>query len=340
MRRPLLISHDLTRSGAPVQLLALARALKRCGEDPLVVPLRGGPLEQRFRAEGIELTSQVDPATISFVIANTVLSVPEALRLKRFGILVAAWLHESAYFFRIVNVTPQQCGLPGLDIVLVPEMFQVRDLAPFLPPGRSYQLRTLVRQEWFRPPGGDATLAVCGQWEVRKGQARLLELARNAQPPCRFKFIGAAGPGPDHPDVAGGAEHVYAGSLEPEASRREIALSAALVSCAEAEVQPLSVVEALMAGRPALLSDIDAHRAVAERIPNVVLFDRASPQSFLAGYARLREAIADVQAGREASAAAVALFGEAAFDRRLAGILKVLRREEVPGAEVDRMQDA
>jgi glycosyltransferase involved in cell wall biosynthesis len=340
MRRPLLISHDLTYSGAPVALLALAQALRRLGENPIVLPLHGGPLAQAFRDSGIELVDECGPSGLSFVIANTVLAVEPALRLKRFGIPVAAWLHESEYFFRTLNISPQACGLGNLDVVLAPSRFQLLQLAPFLPPGGGYQLRNVVRQEWYRVPGDESMLAVCGAWEVRKGQARLLELAARAAADCRFKFIGADRPPGSAPDDATLSPHRFLGPVKPEDAKREIAAAGAFVSCAEAETQNLCAIEALIAGRPALLSDIDAHRILAALIPNVLLFDRTSAPSFGAGLAKLRVAMADEHAARMASETAQALFGPAAFDRRLGEILRVLRREAGAAAEVGRYQDA
>jgi glycosyltransferase involved in cell wall biosynthesis len=339
MRRPLLISHDLSYSGAPIALLALANALKRLGEDPLVVALSGGPLAVTFLESGFEIGNRIDPAGISFVIANTIISVPTALQFKRFRIPVAAWLHESDYFFRHLQISPAQQGLGELDLVLTPASFQIRQLQEFLPPGGAYQLRNVVRQSWFRPAADESMFAVCGQWELRKGQTQLLELARHAQANCRFKFIGARPPPGGFIDPATTSLHRFLGPIDSEAAKREIARCDALVSCAEAEVQPLSAIEALMAGRPALLSDIEAHRALARLIPNVFLFDRLSPDSFHAGISGLRLAAADTARAREASAKARELFGEPAFDRRLAEILRVLRKEEASGVQVARLQD-
>lgn len=337
MRRPLLISHDLSYSGAPVALLALARALQRLGEDPVVAPLAGGPLAAKFRDAGIGLAAKIDRAGVSFVIANTILSVPAALRFKQPGTPIAAWIHESAYFFRVLNVAPEQCGLQELDVVLAPSTFQLLELEPFLRPGSAYQLRNAVRQDAFRLPGDEALLAVCGQWEARKGQARLLDLVRRSGADCRFKFIGARPPA--GPGDAGTSPHLFLGPVDPDEAKLQIATSGALVSCAEAETQNLCAIEALMAGRPALLSDIDAHRSLANLVPNVVLFDRESPRSFRDGHAQLVAAMADEATARRAAATAGALFGEAAFDRRLAELLGILRAEAGAGAAVAHYQD-
>ena len=263
-----------------------------------------------------------------------------ALQLKRFGIPIAAWLHESEYFFRMLNISPQAFGLKDLDVVLGPSKVQLLQLEPFLPPQCGYQLRNVVRQDWYRVPGDDSLLAVCGGWEVRKGQARLLELAARSAANCRFKFIGADRPPGRASDDPALSRHRFLGPISPDDAKLEIARSGAYVSCAEAEVQPLSVIEASMAGRPVLLSDIDAHRDLAALMPSVLLFDRTSPQSFADGYSKLRNAITDEDVARRASETAHAVFGQAAFDRRLRDILRVLLKESGPGAEVERYQDA
>jgi len=339
MRRPLLISHDLSYSGAPVALLALAKALQRLGENPIVAALAGGPLGAKFLESGIEFATSINRADISLVIANTILSVPAALRFKRSGTPIAAWIHESAYFFRILNIAPQKYGLQHLDVVLAPAKFQLVELAPFLRSGSAYQLRNMVRQDSFRLPGDESMIAVCGRWEARKGQAQLLDLARRSATTCQFKFIGADRPAGYADHDMSPARHMFLGPVDPDKAKMEIARSCALVSCAEAETQNLCAIEALMAGRPVLLSDIEAHRVLANLVPNVILFDRKSPQSFLEGYAKLRDAIPDEDLANKASAVAKALFGAEAFDRRLTDIMKILRTDVRPAARIERYQD-
>jgi glycosyltransferase involved in cell wall biosynthesis len=335
MRRPLLISHDLSYSGAPVALLALAKALQRLGENPVVASLAGGPLAAMFYDAKIEVATKIDPAAVSFVIANTILSIPRALRFKRPGTPVAAWVHETAYSFRHLNISPRECGLQDLNVVLAPAKFQLVELEPFLRPGSAYQFRNLVRQDSFRLPDDESMIAVCGRWEARKGQAQLMELVQHSAATCRFKFIGA-----ERPDtISSASPHVFTGPLDPDSAKAEIARSSALVSCSESEAQPLCPIEALLAGRPVLLSDIDAHRTLASLIPNSFLFDRKSPQSFFEGYAKLRDAMPDKEAGFKASAIAGSLFGEAAFERRLIDVLKVLRGDVGSAVAVEHFQD-
>ena len=339
MRRPLLISHDFSYSGAPIALLNLAKSLKRLGENPIVVSLSSGPLRSHFIESGIELAEKVDPASVAFVIANTVVSVPAALQFKKFGVPVAAWIHESMYFFKSLKISPDDCGLKNLDVVLAPSRFQLDEFEPFLPESGSYQLRNAVEQNWFRPSSEEPLFAVSGQWERRKGQQELLGLAREARVNCVFKFIGAHRPERDPENVIG-PQHKFLGPVRPEVARLEIAKSDAIISCAEAEVQPLSAIEALMAGRPALLSDIPAHRVFADLIPNVLLFDRSSHQDFNRGLEKLIDAVPNQDVARQASRTARSLFGEAAFDERLKDILEIIRQGKPLDATISFLQDA
>lgn len=339
MPRPLLISHDLSYSGGPIALWSLAEALQRLGERPMVAALAGGPLSARFLESGIELVDEVDVRAVAFVIANTILAVPAALHYKRFGVPVAAWVHESMQHFKELDLTPQECGLQHLDVVLGPARFQLMELAPYLRPGTTYQLRNTVAMDSFRPTGDEPMIAVCGAWGDRKGQPRLCELARRSGAHCRFKFIGPSRP-VDHVDSEPlSPQHVFLGALEPERAKVEIARSAALASCSRAETQPLVVIEALMAGRPVLLSDIQAHRTLADALPNVFLFDPKSSRSFMAGYRKLTDAIPDESVARKASAAARALFDRAVFDQRLGEIVRLMRGDAAPGS-IPQYQDS
>ncbi len=339
VRRPLLISHDFSYSGAPIALLSLAKSLKRLGENPMVVALRAGPLRNHFRESGIEVAEKVDPAGVEFVIANTVVSIPAALQFKKFGIPIAAWVHESMYFFQTLKISPDEVRFKDLDVFLAPSSFQIEEFAPFLSRTTAYQLRNAVEQDWFRPPDDESSFAVSGQWEKRKGQADLLRLAQDSKCNCRFKFIGAHRP-ERYPDISLGLQHKFLGPVRPEDARLEIAKSDAIISCAEAEVQPLSAIEASMAGRPALLSDIPAHRVLSQLIPNVFLFDRSSHRSFSEGLVKLIDAIPDEGLAMKASRTAKALFGEACLDQRLRDIVKIIRERKTSAARISFLQDA
>ena len=83
MKQPLLLSHQFTYSGAPLALLAMARAMRRMGYQPAVAALQDGTLKTDFIAAGCEVWTRIDPRRVAFVVANTILTLDIALRLRR-----------------------------------------------------------------------------------------------------------------------------------------------------------------------------------------------------------------------------------------------------------------
>jgi glycosyltransferase involved in cell wall biosynthesis len=322
MPRPLLISHDLSFSGAPLAFLALGRSLRRLGYEPAVLPMRGGPLHAHFEEAGIPVVGEINLADISFVIANTVVSLPMAALAKGNGLRTAVWLHESLYYLNLLNVDLAQSQIDKLDLIMVPAQFQIGEYGAKVSGPPFAQLRNTVTQPNFRPTAADPGFAVTGGWEPRKGQLHLLNLIVASGVRCPLNFIGVTAP--ENIPLPSGMPLHFSGHIPPEAAKRAIAAAPGVISCAEAEVQPLSTLEAILAGRPALLSDIDAHRALAKQFRNVFLFDRNAPESFKAGFEAF-SAVVDDEAGGAANAALGRdLYGEATFDARLRELVEFL----------------
>ena len=273
----------------------------------------------------IEIATRIDPASVSFVIANTVLTVQRALRFKRPGTPVAAWIHETAYIVRA-----SEYFAAGMRIAAS----GYRSGASEIPVGRTRALSAPGQRVSVEKSGSSGFVPAARRriddrrlWSLggQEGAGATHAISRSVRP----RFAGSSSLGPNgrpRPPYAdnSASQHVYTGPIDPDRAKAEIAGSGALVSCAEAEAQPLCAIEALLAGRPVLLSDIDAHRSLASLIPNVFLFDRTSPQSFLEGHAKLRDAMPDIEAAIQGERDnARKLFGESTFDRRLIDILKV-----------------
>ena len=54
-RKILLISHQLSRTGAPIALLNVARLLREEGNDLTLISLEEGPLRDEFESIGVEV---------------------------------------------------------------------------------------------------------------------------------------------------------------------------------------------------------------------------------------------------------------------------------------------
>jgi len=286
--RVLLISHQLDYSGAPLALLELARVLQGLGHDVHLAALGPGPLGSEFLANGVRPHQPRSPA-FDLYVANTVVSVPAALALAPSADSVLAWIHETGFFFRILRASPRDYSLDRLRFAAFPARFQLDEFAQWMPAAVRMQLRNCVRMPASDPTATAADHYVCsGRWEARKNQARLLELARSLAAEPRLWFIGADPPAGLQPTI-----HRFLGTLAPRESKRLIAESRGLISPSLSEAQPLAAIEAAMAARPVLLSDIPAHRELKQAMPDIILFDPSRVDSFVSGFAALEQQSTD-----------------------------------------------
>lgn len=318
--RVLLVSHQLDYSGAPLALLELAVTLREAGHEVFLAALASGPLGNDFLARGIR-PYQSRSQVLDLYVANTVVAVPAALALAPSPDRVLAWIHETAFFFRILRASPRDYSLDRLRFAAFPARFQIDEFARWIPDAVRMQLRNCVRMPPVDPAVAAPEHYVCsGRWEARKNQARLVELARALPATPRLWFVGADSP----PGMPLGA-HRFLGALSPSQAKRTIAESRGLISPSLAEAQPLAAIEAVMAGRPALLSDIPAHRELKEQVPDIVLFDPGSVESFTSGFARLEQQALDPVVRRRLQADALRAYGTEGFADNVRQVLAHLR---------------
>ncbi|MBP9592828.1 MAG: glycosyltransferase family 4 protein [Steroidobacteraceae bacterium] len=306
--RILLISHQLDYSGAPLALLELAAVLKGLGHDLYLAALSPGPVGSEFLSLGVR-PYRSGNQSIDLFIANTVLSVPAALDLAPSPDSVLAWIHETEFFFRLLGASARDFSLEKLRYAAFPARFQVDEYEQWMPTAARMQLRNCVRM----PPGDPAAPTrdhyICsGRWEARKNQARLLELLEALPTAPTICFVGA-----DPPAGLPPGKHGFPGTQAPRESKRVIAQSKGLISPSLAEAQPLAAIEALMAGRPVLLSDIAAHRELKQAVPDLLLFDPGRIESFVSGFAALEEQSADEAVRSRLRADAMRGFGPEGF---------------------------
>lgn len=314
----LLVSHQMDYSGAPIALLELAKSLKRLGHEVFYVALSRGPFEREFVDEGVKLfDSTYSTAKFDLAIANTVISVPHALRAPAFK--VAAWIHESVEFFKVLRSSPRDFQLDQLELAAFPSKFQIDEFRGHMPETKLMQLRNCVDLGALVIPN-DCPVSeyVCtGHWEPRKAQHQLIALIGHCSEKIRIKFVGASRP----PSQTGG-EHMFTGQIPPKQAREQIAAARGLISCATAETQNLAAIEALQAGVPVLLSDIPAHRELKSLVPQILLFDPHSPEAFVRGLKAMDESWLDSKARQNAAERARATFESREFDKNVASLLR------------------
>jgi O-antigen biosynthesis protein len=113
----LLISHDLSLSGAPLVMFWLASELKARGHAVRVAAYRRGPLQQAYQEAGIETI--IDPFLIydarvgyhlcqsaDVVLANTVFAHRVALAARAVNTPHVLWIHETEYGSSLSKIAP------------------------------------------------------------------------------------------------------------------------------------------------------------------------------------------------------------------------------------------
>ena len=314
--RVLLISHQLDYSGAPLALLELARTLQEFGHEVCLAALGPGPLGNEFLSHRVRPLQSRNQA-VDLYVANTVVAVPAALAMAPSPDSVLAWIHETGFFFRILRASPGDFSLARLKFAAFPARFQMEEFAQWMPTTERMQLRNCVRMPASEPSAPPRNHYVCsGRWEARKNQARLLELARALPTEPSIWFLGADQPPGTPPGV-----HRFLGTLAPADSKRTIAESRGFISPSLSEAQPLAAIEAAMAARPVLLSDIAAHRELKQAIPDIILFDPGRVDSFVSGFRALEAQSADPAVRGRLRADALRNFGPEGFAENVRQVL-------------------
>jgi glycosyltransferase involved in cell wall biosynthesis len=192
-RRVLVISHELSRSGAPLLIAHLARHLLEAGYAPSVLAPVDGPLRQNFEEAGIEV--QIDPAALvdaravarrlpgfGLMLANTILTWRAIYAARAMQVPCLWWIQESAFGQSLAQRTPALARAFGAaDMVMFASAFTGRLYAPYLRP----DCQVVLTAGPERPPGGQngrlverpadkVMLVTMASFEPRKGQDVLL----------------------------------------------------------------------------------------------------------------------------------------------------------------------
>ncbi len=118
--RLLLVTHELTRSGAPLLLYMTAKYLHKRGYYPFVLCPVDGPLREEYSQLGVDI--HITPhilrdARVGFawceradiVICNTILTWRSVYSAKAAGTPCYWWVHESKFGVKMVEKHPEIC---------------------------------------------------------------------------------------------------------------------------------------------------------------------------------------------------------------------------------------
>lgn len=210
----LLVSHELSLSGAPVVLLNLALTLKKDGWQTLIVSPEDGALGQYAAEHGVPAMCVPDLYESDFVannrkkyaavIANTIVTAPVVGKLNGTDMPVIWWIHESiaAYSKDKMQAMPKRLS-KNVHVYCVGD-YAKRVLGERFPRYKSelllYYVKDAVgealdtKEHFKKRKDGQMTFACVGMIEPRKGQDILIEAIKNTSEEvrsnCKFIFVG------------------------------------------------------------------------------------------------------------------------------------------------------
>lgn len=124
-KKILIITHQLSRTGAPIVLLDMMRAYRRHGYQLEVITMMDGELRRDIEEMGVPLTVQEHflqqseaffayAGEFDLVVANTLVTFETVHLLKYLKVPVLWWLHEGRQYFELfANVLPDFRALPS-----------------------------------------------------------------------------------------------------------------------------------------------------------------------------------------------------------------------------------
>ena len=208
-RRLLIVSHEMTLSGAPIQLAHLVRWLKQHGWEPVVLAPEPGPLADMLPAIEIIYESQllIDPAygalrrlipQFDCVLANTI-ATWEAVQACQFERVPVVWyIHETQVGVQLMQIIHMiEPSLALADAVVAPTQTTAGVYAAF----RSKKIDVIAYGIPSIAGSGTAAaekvrFAVVATYEARKGQDLLLDAVEKLRPEARgrtrFQLAGRA----------------------------------------------------------------------------------------------------------------------------------------------------
>ena len=280
----LLISHDLSWSGAPLILLDIAKWLRARGYFVVVMSPVDGPLREKFREAGLAVI--VDPLVnrnhpslaelareFDGVVASTIFGAPVIRALHAAGIPHLWWIHEGRVAQHYLNEDAGlRLALSEADFIITPDTVSAQVYQPFterpirvLPYGIPDPRERLAPVAERTP--GPIRFLLLGTIEHRKGQRVLLEalakIPREILRQAHFDIVGR----PHDPLVAeevraaaqAQSEYLSYSESVSHAEALELIQSAdVMLSCSWDETGPLILMEALALGTPILSTTVGA----------------------------------------------------------------------------------
>lgn len=299
----LLVSHELTLTGAPVALFDFAKVLRGLGYFPVILSLNDGQLREDCVKENIPvivieagLSSDFVYKTrtlYKFVVTNTIVTASVVSKLSGTTTKVIWWVHEASLAYIDEHLLNMPENLDDNIKVVTAGWYAKEQLMKRRP---NYQVGELLymvedislsnEKSKFNACWKEKTVIACiGSIEERKGQDIFVEAIRNLSPneiaKAVFVFIGRNHNSEiydqiiklkkDYPDSV-----VYFESMP----RNELCAAYKdfdyLVCCSRDDPMPIVVTEALCFGKRVICSDGVGSAALLQRYGSGIVFPNES----------------------------------------------------------------
>ena len=280
-RRALILSHELTMTGAPIVLVSAVPVLRSLGFEVVVLgPSDEGSLPL-FLDAGAAVVTRPDCVTSSalwglatsadFVLANTVVEAPAVSTLNGGFVPVLWWLHDAfAGYPFITHKIPKELA-DNVHIAAVGShataamhsvrpKFKVEQLIYGLP---DYARESFPRYD-LSYAGGRPLFVTVGSMEMRKGQDIYCEAIRLLPPEVRekasFLFVGKASDRDVSAHVHALTEQFphnvfYRKRLERPEIKSLMEQCTCIVCASRDDPMPTFVTEGLIFGKPSIVSE-------------------------------------------------------------------------------------
>jgi O-antigen biosynthesis protein len=309
-RRLLIVSHEMTLSGAPIQLAHVVMWLRERGWAPVVVAPEPGPLAEKLAGVEIIYESQllIDPAygalrrlipQCDCVLANTIVTW-EAVQACQFERVPVVWyIHETqvgVQLMQIIHMIEPSLGVA--EAIVTPTQTTARVYMPYrerpidvIP----YGIPPVAAGRSVRTDAERLRFTVIATYEARKGQDLLLDAVGKLPAETRartvFQLVGRALEEKFTDELRARSAALgcvkLLGSLGHEEALQTIRDADVLVCPSRDETMPIVMLEAMSLGKPTVAFNVGGIHEWIEDGVNGFLVPAQDTSALAAAIARL-----------------------------------------------------
>lgn len=281
----LMVTHELTRTGAPITLSKVAHYLIEDGYRVKMLSPVDGPMRQSFEESGLDI--RIVPALFrdsrvildhlgdhDLLLANTILSYRTIFAARAFRKPSLFWVHESQFGVDLIRTNPAiRQALVGADAVLFPCEYTKSLYREYDAFGRHHSILIGVDpdpmtlqfcKETIQDQNDKIKVIQIGSVEPRKGQDVLIKsvasLPSEISENLEFDLVGQLLDKGFHRKISRMARRLdnlhILGELSPEEVSRRLAQADIYILPSRDEALPRAMIEAMAYGKAIVATDV------------------------------------------------------------------------------------